>query len=33
LAGGDFVIKIAEFGLLDEKLHRLRLAEPGALAN
>src|ERR1039457_3264599 len=32
LAGGDLVIKLAEFALLDKKLHRLRLAEPGALA-
>ena len=33
LAGGDFIIKVAEFALLDEKLHQIRLAEPGALAN
>src|ERR1039457_5601154 len=33
LAGGDLVIKVAEFALLDKKLHRLRLAEPAALAN
>src|ERR1035438_8636624 len=33
LAGGDLVIEVAEFAALDEKLHRLRLAEPAALAN
>src|ERR1039458_4978491 len=32
LAGGDPVIKLPQLALLDKKLHRLRLAEPGALA-
>jgi hypothetical protein len=33
LAGGNLVIKIAEFAVVDEKLHKLRLAESGGLAN
>jgi hypothetical protein len=33
LASGDLVMEVAEFALLDEKLHGLRLAESAALAN
>ena len=33
LAGGDLVIEVAEFAALDEKLHKLRVAELAGLAN
>ncbi len=33
LAGSDLVIKVAEFAVLDEELHKLRLPERAGLAN
>src|SRR5208282_6341812 len=33
LAGGDLVIEVTEFAVLDEELHNLRLAEWASLAN
>ena len=33
LAGGDLVVEVAQFAALDEKLHKLRLAEREGLAN
>ena len=32
-AGGDFLVKVAEFAVLEKKLHKLRLAERAGLAN